>query len=111
MRDRAAQDGGMQHPLAREVGNIFAAPAQEAQILDAFDRGSNVSIDSGHDLSVLRYAARFGGLTALNQVNFKAPKTNGLVLDVVAPRRDERASRDRGEVTHECGSIPQRQVH
>jgi hypothetical protein len=58
MCDRAAQNGRMQHPLAHEVGHIFAAPAQEPQILDPLYRGADIAVDEGHGSSPLWYAAR-----------------------------------------------------
>lgn len=58
MRDWAAQDRRVQHSVTREVGDVFAAPAQEAEILDSLDWGTDIAVDEGHDLSALRYAAR-----------------------------------------------------
>jgi hypothetical protein len=57
MCNRAAHDGRMQHSVTREVGDVFAAPAQEAEILDPLDWGTDIAVDEGHDLSALRYAA------------------------------------------------------
>jgi hypothetical protein len=56
---------------------------------------------------------RFGGLPTLNRVNSEASETKGLALDAIAPltRWKGEGRRERGEVSHECGSIPQRQVH
>jgi hypothetical protein len=48
MCDRAAQDGRMQHPLTQDVADKFAAPAQEAQILDPFDRRADIAVGEGH---------------------------------------------------------------
>ena len=44
VRDRAAQDHGVQQVLACEVVDELAAPAQEAQILDAFDRAADKGV-------------------------------------------------------------------
>jgi len=65
MRGRAAQDRRMQHSLAHEVSNVFAAPAQEAQILDPLDWSTDIAVDGGHDLSPLRYAARASGTASM----------------------------------------------
>jgi hypothetical protein len=42
MRARAAQDRGMQHALAPQIADKFAAAAQKAQILDSLDRAADV---------------------------------------------------------------------
>ncbi len=44
----AAQDGGMQKPLAREVIDIFPTPTQEAQVLEAFNRAADEGVDRPH---------------------------------------------------------------
>ena len=44
MGDRAAQDGRMQHFLAREVVDILPAAADEAQILEPLDRAADQKI-------------------------------------------------------------------
>ena len=52
----AAQDSGMQHPVSRKVGNVFAAPAQKTQILDTLNRGADVAVYGryGHGVLPLR---------------------------------------------------------
>ena len=54
MRDRAAQDRRVQHAGALDVADIFAASAQKAQILDALDRGADVTVDQRHGLPPFR---------------------------------------------------------
>ena len=44
VRHRTAQDHGVQEILAREVVDEFAAPAQQAKILDAFDRAPDEGV-------------------------------------------------------------------
>ena len=44
VRDRAAQDHGVQQVVAYEVVDVFAAPAQQAKILDAFDRAADEGV-------------------------------------------------------------------
>jgi hypothetical protein len=44
MRARAAQDRGMQHALAPQIADKFAAAAQKAQILDSLDRAADVTV-------------------------------------------------------------------
>ena len=41
VRDRAAQDRGVQKIVAREVVDELAAPAQKAKVLDALDRAAD----------------------------------------------------------------------
>jgi hypothetical protein len=52
MRDRAAQDRGMQHALASQIADKFAAASQKAQILDSLDRAADVTVGPDHGLSV-----------------------------------------------------------
>src|SRR5215831_7279839 len=47
----AATVGRPQPDRSLEIRHIFAAPAQEAQILDPFDGGTDIAIDSSHCLS------------------------------------------------------------
>src|SRR5438105_11692071 len=54
MGHRTAQDHGMQHAVRREIVDVLAAPAQEAQILDALNR----SADKGIALSGVFHPAR-----------------------------------------------------
>ena len=54
MRARAAQDRGMQHALAPQIADKFAAAAQKAQILDSLDRAADVTVGPNHGLSVFR---------------------------------------------------------
>ena len=44
VRDRAAQDRGVQHVLAGEIVDILPAPAQEAQVLAALDRAADEGV-------------------------------------------------------------------
>jgi hypothetical protein len=52
MRDRAAQDGGMQHAVAPQIADKFAAAAQKAQILDPLDGAADVTVGPDHGLPV-----------------------------------------------------------
>jgi len=42
----------MQHPLAPQIADKFAAATQEAQILDPLDRAADVAVGPGHGLPV-----------------------------------------------------------
>jgi hypothetical protein len=53
VRDRAAQDCGVQHAGAHEIADIFAAAAQKAQVLDPLDRAADVPVED-HGFSPLR---------------------------------------------------------
>ena len=44
VRDRAAQDHGVQHVREGEIIDVLAAPAQKPEILDAFDRAADQRI-------------------------------------------------------------------
>ena len=44
MRDGAAQDHGVQKIIACEIIDEFAAAAEEAEVLDAFDRAADKGI-------------------------------------------------------------------
>jgi hypothetical protein len=44
VRHRTAQDHGVQEIFAREVVDELAAPAQQAKILDAFDRAPDEGV-------------------------------------------------------------------
>jgi hypothetical protein len=46
--DRAAQKRRVQHVLAREIVDILPAAAEEAEILEAFDRAADERIDRSH---------------------------------------------------------------
>ena len=46
--DRAAQDRRMQHVLAREIVDILAAAADEAKVLQPFDRLADERVDRPH---------------------------------------------------------------
>ena len=48
VRDGTAQDRGVEHAIEVEVIDELAAAAQQAQILDAFDRLPDVGIDDVH---------------------------------------------------------------
>ncbi len=48
MRDRAAQHRRMQQPFAREIIDKLAAPAHEAQVLQALDRAADERVDRSH---------------------------------------------------------------
>jgi ferredoxin len=54
MRDRAAQDRGMQHALAPQIANKFAAAPQKAKVLDPLDRTADVTVRPDHGFSVFR---------------------------------------------------------
>ena len=54
MRDRAAQDGRMQHALAPQIADELAAAAQKAQILDPLDRAADIAVGPDHGLSAFR---------------------------------------------------------
>ena len=54
MRDRAAQDRRMQHALAPQIADKFAAAAQKAQILDPLDRAADIAVRPDHGLSAFR---------------------------------------------------------
>ena len=54
MRDRAAQDRGVQHAVACEIADKLATAAQKSQILDPLDRATDVTVGPDHGLSVFR---------------------------------------------------------
>src|ERR1051326_8998644 len=51
MRDRAAQDGSVQHSLALQIAHKLASAAQKPQILDPLDRAADVTVRPDHGLS------------------------------------------------------------
>jgi hypothetical protein len=48
MGDRAADEGGMPLPVAREIADELPLSAQEPQVLDAFDRTADIAVDGLH---------------------------------------------------------------
>jgi hypothetical protein len=54
VRNRAAQDGRMQHALAPQIANELAAAAQKAWILDPLDRAADIPVRPNHGLSLFR---------------------------------------------------------
>ena len=52
MGDGTAHDRRVPLPGAREIVDELPAPAQEAQILDPFDRAADESIDVSHGIAV-----------------------------------------------------------
>jgi hypothetical protein len=52
VRHRTAQDHGVQEILAREIVDKLATAAQQANILDAFDRAADEGIDPAFVLHV-----------------------------------------------------------
>ena len=44
----------MQHALALQIADEFAAAAQKAQILDPLDRAADVAVRPDHGLSAFR---------------------------------------------------------
>jgi hypothetical protein len=69
---------------------VVALPGNGGGASVSFAVTSQLPLPAGAETlaSILRtedLTVRFGGLTALNQVNFKASETKGLALDVFAP--------------------------
>jgi hypothetical protein len=54
VRNRAAQDGRMQHAFALQIADELAAAAQKAWILDPLDRAADVTVCPDHGLSAFR---------------------------------------------------------
>ena len=54
VRDRAAQDGRMQHALALQIADELAAAAQKPRILDPLDRAADIPVRPDHGLSAFR---------------------------------------------------------
>jgi len=50
MRDRTAQDGGVQNPFAGHVVDVLTAAPEETQILDALDRAADQGIRRAHEV-------------------------------------------------------------